>query len=116
MFAGLRDKTVTMALNGIKNVIIEQYLENIGKVEEIYWKNGHLFLKLKLDGLDQPVECECFEIHVASDGSAISVGKFFSNIAFMETALNRFVAGRTFELPPGAMRLAVKTASKILGL
>lgn len=116
MFAGLRDKTVTMALNGIKNVIIDQYLENIGKVEEIYWKNGHLFLKLKLDGLDRPVECECFEIHVASDGSAVSVGKFSSNLAFMENALNRFVAGKSLDVPQGATQLAVKAASKILGL
>lgn len=116
MFTALRDKTVTMALNGIKNVVIEQYLENIGKIEEIYWKNGHLFIKLKLDGLEQPVECECFDIHVATNGSYVSAGKFKSNLAFLETALNRFVAGKMFDVPSGATQLAVKAASKILGL
>ncbi len=42
---------------------------------------------------------------------------FFGQCArFAQTALDRFAAGKSFEIPEGAARFAVVAAKKVLGL
>lgn len=116
MFESLKDSAITMALGKLRDKVIDPYLEGIGTVEKITYKNKKLFLCVQLDGLYEPLEVECAEINFEPDGSAVRVDKFSANLPFMQTALDRFAAGKSFEVPEGAARLAIIAAKKVLGL
>lgn len=116
MFEAIKDAAVTMALGKIRDKVLAPYLEGIGTVETINYKNKKLFLGLLLNGLPQPIEVECSEICLAPDGSAVTVNTFSASIPFVQTALDRFAAGKSFEVPEGAARLAAKAAKTVLGL
>ncbi|MFG6376350.1 MAG: hypothetical protein K1W05_10620 [Desulfovibrio sp.] len=116
MFESMKDAAITMALGKIRDKVLDQYLEGIGTVETINYKNKKLFLGLSLEGLPQPIEVECSDICFAPDGSAVTVNCFSANVPFAQTALDRFAAGKSFEIPEGAARFAVVAAKKVLGL
>lgn len=116
MFEAMKDAAVTMALGKIRDKVLEPYLEGIGTVETINYKNKKLFLGLQLDGLPRPIEVECSEISLAPDGSSVTVNKFAANLSFAQTALDRFAAGKSFAVPEGAARFAIVAAKKVLGL
>lgn len=116
MFESMKDAAVTMALGKIRDKALAPYMEGIGTVETINYKNKKLFLGLSLEGLPQPIEVECSDICLAPDGSTVTVNCFSANLPFAQTVLDRFAAGKSFEIPEGAARLAVVAAKKVLGL
>ena len=46
MFESMKDAAITMALGKIRDKVLDQYLEGIGTVETINYKNKKLFLGL----------------------------------------------------------------------
>ena len=114
---GLLNFGVQMALNGIKDKVMNPKLEGIGTIEEFSYRDKKLFCKLRLEGLeDHPLEVLCEDISVADDGSSLAINKFMANKKFLQTALDNFMVGRVIEIPEGAARMGVIAAKKILGL
>ena len=114
---GLLDMATKVALNKLKDGTINPKLEGIAVVDEISYKDKKLFLRCSLEGFpSQPIEVTCEDIKLSPDGASASVGKFTSNTAFVQNALDRYVAGKDFGIPEGAPRLAAIAAKKVLGL
>ncbi len=114
---GLFDMGAQFVLNKVKDSVINPKLDGIGVIEEIVYKNKTLFLRIRLEDLeDHPIEAICSDVQVADDGSSVCVGKFKANKKFAQTALDNFVAGQTFTIPAGGARLALVAAKKLLGL
>lgn len=112
---GLMDVPITLALNAAKGTYINPYLEGIGELEKVSFKNGQLSGVLRLAGMDsEPVEVICSDISIAPDGSGIRIGSLASNKKFADTALKRFAQGREFAIPEGAARKAAITLKGIL--
>lgn len=116
MFGGMRDKLVSLALSRMKGRYMDANLEGIGTIKDIAYRQGQLVLTVVLEGLeDRPLTIGASEVEIAPDGSSIKVGKFDSNMAFANNALNRF-AVREFPIPEGSARTALKMARTVLGL
>lgn len=115
MFFG--DMGVKLALNKLRDIVINPKLAGIGTVDELVWKDRELFVKLRLNGLeDRPIEVKCAEISFGADGATVTAGSLISDMPFVQTALDRFVVGRPFTIPEGGPRMAVTAARAILGI
>lgn len=91
-------------------------ISGITKISEVSFKNGKLLLTATLAGLeDRPIHIEAAEIHVPDDGSSIKIGKFRSDMPFVDNALNRF-AMEAFNVPEGDARAVLVEVAKILNL
>lgn len=112
--AGLKNMLVSVALRKLKDMALASMLEGIGTIDEIEYEDGKVFLQLKLEGLPTPVKVECSDIVIAPDGSSVTINNFSSSVACVDTALGRFVAGRTIDVPEGAARFGLSAASKVL--
>lgn len=112
--SGIKDKMVTLALRKVVDMALASWLEGIGAVDDIAYRDGKVFLRLMLEGLANDVEVECSEIVIAPDGSSVKIDKISSNVACVDTALDRFVAGKSFAVPEGAARLGLIAANKVL--
>lgn len=117
IFDCIRNSAIGVVLNKVVKNVINPKLDGIGIVEEISWRGKELFLRVRLNGLeDRPLELGCSRISCSPDGSSVSIGQFASNMAFAANALQSFVAGRPIAVPEGSARLAVVTAAKVLGV
>lgn len=117
VFEGMRSKITNLALGAIKEKIVNPNLEGIGTIKAISYTQGEISLTLVLMGLeDRPINLRASEIAIAPDGSSITVGRFESDMAFVQNGLDKFLAGRPFEIPEGSPRMALKTAKTVLGL
>lgn len=113
---GLLDIGIKIALGKVRDNVINPKLEGIGKVEEISYRERELFVRLRLEELeDHPLEVVCSDITLADDGSSVRIGKFRANKKFMQTALDRYLAGKAIPVPEGA-RLTLAGAKKMFGL
>lgn len=116
MLGSIASAGISMALNGVKEKVVNPNLEGIGVVKEISFRDKKLHLKLVLDGLeDKVIEISCSKVTIAPDGSSVGLSGFSSNMPFAENALNRF-APKAFSVPDGAGRIALVAARKVLGL
>lgn len=114
---GLLDIGLQFGLNQVKDNVINPKLEGIGKIEAIAYKDKKLFARLCLADMEEhALEVECEEISLAPDGSTVTIGKFTANKKFMQTALDRYLAGRPVPVPEGKARLAILGAKKLLKL
>lgn len=114
---GILNFGVQIALNRIKEKVMNPRLDGIGTIEEFAYKDKKLFCKLRLEGLeDHPLEVVCEDIRIAEDGSNLIINKFIANKKFLQTTLDNFMAGRIIEIPEGGARLGVVAAKKLLGL
>lgn len=117
MFNALKNMAVSAALEKVRTKVLNPKLSGIGVVDEMIYRDKRLFLKLRLEGLeDRPIDVRCSEINIAPDGSSLSIGKFESNMPFARVALESFAANRVFEIPEGGARVAIMAAKKVLGL
>lgn len=116
MFDFLKNRTVNLALNSIKGIVVNPNIEGIGTVQEIKYADGKCHVKLLLNGLeDKPIDITCEDIKIGDDGSYVLIEKFTSNMPFVQNALNKF-ASQKFDIPEGSARFAVKSAKSILNL
>lgn len=116
MFSCLKNKAIKIALQQLKERVLNPNLEGIGIVKDMVYEDKKLRLTLILAGLeDKPITIQCDDIVIAEDGSSIIVEKFESNMEFARNALNRF-ATRRFDVPEGMARFALKSAKTVLGL
>ncbi len=112
---GLMDAPITLALNAAKSAYLNPYLEGIGELEKVSFKNGQLSGVLRLAGMDsEPVEVTCSDISIAPDGGSVRIGNLASNKKFADTALKRFAQGKEFAIPAGAPRKAALALKGIL--
>lgn len=115
MFGFVKDKLVQMALNQLREKVMNANLEGIGVVREISFKNGRLMLNIVLEGLqDRPISIEADQIEIAPDESFVTVKSFKSDMPFVHNALNRFASG-PFAIPDDK-RTYIKMARGVLGL
>ena len=111
-----REKVVEIALKMIMEKLVYPNLEGIGVIREIKYKDKAAKITVELAGLEKnPITLYASDIVVADDGSSIIVNKFESNMAFMQVALSRFLAGRPIYVPEDA-RGSLAMAKKILDL
>lgn len=116
MFECIKNMAVSVALNGLKEKLVNPNLEGIGKVTEISFKDKTIFVTVVLEGLeDTPIEACCRKIEIAPDGSSVTLADFDSKLPFAKNALNRFAA-KTFDIPEGKTRSALAAAKKTFGL
>lgn len=114
---GLLEMGMKLPLKMLKDTVINPRLQGIGKVEDLSYHDRRLFARLRLEGLDdRPLEVTCEDIQLAEDGSWLRIGRFEANLKFMQTALDRYVAGQTIAVPEGPARTAVIGARKLLKL
>ena len=117
MFGMLKNMATNKALNFFREKAVNPNLDGIGVITSISLLDKMLYLTLMLDGLGETeIIITGKGISIAEDGSSITVQSFKSNMPFAENALNRFAAGRHFELPEGNARSYAMMAKKILGL
>lgn len=99
-----KDKLAAMALNTIGKKMVETHLSGIIQLQEIRVENMRPVLYFRLEGVsDKLLTAEVGHIDISDDGRTVSVGKYSSNTAFVENALNRF-ATLTFDVPESASR------------
>ena len=114
---GLLDMAVGVALNQVRDKVVNPKLTGIGEVEAITYKDKQLCVKMRLEDLEEhPLEVACTDIELAPDGSNVKIGSFKANKKFMQAALDQYVAGKPIAIPEGGARLAVLGAKKVLGL
>lgn len=111
-----RDKIVEIALNKIKEKIVDPEIDGIGVVKEIRYKDGKALLTIALEGLeDRPITVEASDIVIAQDGSSITINTFNSNMPFAKKGLTRFLAGKSLPIPE-ENRSSVVMAKKLLNI
>lgn len=116
MFAFLKNKAINLGLDALKERIMSEYLEGIGVIKALAWKDGRLTVELILNGLeDRPIEVIARDIEIAPDGSSIRINAYEANMPFAATALNRY-AVRAFAVPDGLARAAVQAIRKTLAV
>ncbi len=97
-----KDKLAAKALNTIGKKMVETHLSGIIQLEEVRVENMRPVLYFRLEGVpDKLLTAEVGHIDISDDGRTVSVGKYSSNTAFVENALNRF-ATLTFDVPESA--------------
>ena len=105
-----------VALDKVKDKIINPKLETIGTVESLTYKDKKLYMTVILEGMeDKPIDVCAEEIEISPDCASVKVNKFSSNMAFVNNALNKY-ATCPFSVPDGAGRTVLKTVKPILGL
>ena len=93
---------------------INQHIAKYGRLTSLFFKDGQVRAGLLLNGLDdREITISCASVHIAEDGSAISLGDFSSNLPCVEQALNDFCT-RTFQVEPGRARTALIFLRKLL--
>lgn len=116
MFKCIKNKAVAIALDQIRQRMINPGLKGIAEARDLCFKDGQISATVILEGLeDRPVDIVCENINVDSDGTGISVGNFESNMPFVQNAL-KLIEGRKFPVPTGMARAALSTAKKLLNL
>lgn len=115
MFDFLKNRAIKFVLSSLREWIMDEYLEGIGVIKELVWKDQALQVTLELNGLAQPITITAKDIDIAPDASSITVKTYTANMPFVDVALNRF-ATQTFAVPAGKGRLALQAAKKALGL
>ena len=116
MFAFFKNKLINFGMGTFREWLMGEYLDGIGVIRELTWKDGVLHLEIILNGLeDRPIDVSARDIEIAPDASAITIRSFESNMPFAQTALSRY-ATRTFAVPEGKGRSAVKALAKALGI
>lgn len=114
---GLLDIGLKIGLAKVKDSVINPKLEGIGIIEDIQYKDKKLFARLRLaDMEDHPLEVTCEDINLSEDGSTVTINKFTANKKFLQTALDRYMAGKPITVPDGTPRMAVISAKKLLKL
>lgn len=117
MFECIKYKMLDVVLNKVRQKMINQQIEDIGTVEELAFKNRELYLKIKLAGLeDRPIDVKGSDIKISEDGAKVRIGKFDSNMPFLDNALNRFLKDKSFAIPEGSARMAALSAKSLFGL
>lgn len=96
-----------MKMAGIKQVA-NRYLDGIGLVRdlEIDQAGKRIALVLELDGEDVFVKVIAEGYHLGKDG--ITFHAFKCDKIWIETLLNRFLAGRRIDVPEGLAYTALK--------
>ncbi|MBQ9407181.1 MAG: hypothetical protein IJU37_10670 [Desulfovibrio sp.] len=90
-------------------------LGDIAKITKIGLESGKLYLSFVLNGLeDKEMQVQCHEVHIAEDGSSLTLGGFESNMPFLQNAFNRF-APKSIALPESAKNTVLMVKS-LLGL
>ncbi|MBO4369584.1 MAG: hypothetical protein J5803_05750 [Desulfovibrio sp.] len=113
----MRDGAVTSVLNNLRSFLSENYLAGIGELTDLRYSNKTLLMRIRLYGLeDREIEASCTDIRIANDGSSLALASFSSNMPFMETMLNRYLANATLSLPEGNARMLAVAAKKVLGV
>lgn len=117
MFGFIKDKASQVALDTLKDKIINPQLEGIGKVTSIGLDGKHINLEVVLEDLETtPITIVCQTVRIADDGASILMGNFRSNKKFAENALNRF-ASKTYPVPDKPMlRPALVAVKKVMGI
>ena len=117
LLSNMADATVTKILQGVKDSLAESFLQGVGRITHVSYKNKQLTLSVLLDGLDDhEITAVCRKISIGVDGDSITLSDFNSNMPFATTLLNRYLANTPLPLPEGNARVAAKTAKGLLGL
>lgn len=117
MFGWIKNMLVQTALNKVREKMINPRLEGIGTVEQLTIKGKEIFLIIKLAGMENtPIDVTGSEISIAEDGSSVTIGKFESNMPWVQNALDMFMANRPMSIDDADVRKAAVVARKIFGL
>lgn len=117
MLNGIKDKVAGVALDQIKERLINPKIADIARITKVSIESGKLYLIFVLKGLeDREMQVQCGAVSIAEDGSTVTLGNYTSNMAFLENALNQFAA-KTFPVPDTAfVRTTLKTVKALLGV
>jgi len=98
----------SMKMVGIKKVA-NNYLAGIGQIRDIAIDqiSKKIALVLELDGEDVFVKVLADGYHLGKEG--ITFHAFSCDKPWMETVLNRYLAGRRINVPDGLAYVAIKT-------
>ncbi|MCR4666748.1 MAG: hypothetical protein K5657_05590 [Desulfovibrio sp.] len=115
--SAVRDTAVSGVLQRLRSFLSENYLAGIGTITDLRYESGRLSMRISLLGLeDREIEAVCSRVSIAPDGSSITLSDFTSNMPFMATILNRYLASAPLTLPEGNVRTFALTAKKVLGV
>lgn len=116
MFGFFRNKAINLGLDALKERLMGEYLEGIGVIRELVWKDRQLHVEILLNGLeDRPIRITAKDIEIAPDASSIRINAYESDMPFAAAALNRYAA-RSFAIPEGKARVAAQAARKALAV
>jgi len=88
------------------------HIDKIAKITKICFESGKFQITFALNGLDDvEMQLLCNTIHIADDGSTVTLKDFTSNMAFLENAANAFGA-KEFAVPV-SIRDTVKMVKKV---
>ena len=112
----LSDKDVTYTLTLLREQVFNKEFEGIARIRTLAFRGKSLVITIVLNGLEsRPVAVLCRDVHIAEDGSSITLACFRSTIRCIENILNDFAA-RTYAVHGDDLRDHLGRLSFLCGL
>jgi hypothetical protein len=102
LLRGSKDAALALAVRGVVNA----RMSRIGEMTELSvdTKKRTILIRLELRGEDEPIELHIKKYGLKSNGDSatLTILDATASRAWIEEALQAFVVGRSFEIPPTA--------------
>ena len=116
LIASAIEKIISTMLKNFKDTISKNFMQGIGRISDIHYKDKALTISVILEGLeDHEITAKCSSIAIAEGGTSVTLDLFESNMPFLQTVLNRYVAGKPITIPEDSRNNAM-LAKKYLKL